>query len=427
MAYTPCFTFEETLHVPGVPVPAGSAYGVAASCANCPDNDCCGEPWTSIMIQQWWSAVKNAERQIVDYLGKPICPTEICKERHRLRCPIYLKHGPVAYLGKRVDVGALTLDINNCNLQPCPTEPLDCTCLQDGCLAQNERLAFIPIADVPEGATVTAEFMRFEHVQSNCDDRYYPRELAEPCISEEYCDLGLGAGSELIGYILKWELYQLVLPKAKRPVKIGADDCFASEILVTFEMIDETQAATLAKPCKCCENTRCSCGQYGCCCGNPDAPTITATLGDEQAGEVCLTKESGSDCTCNISHVYMCYGTDLSCYGSRDDLLEAVVKLAITKLSPHMVDSCSCDDFKESLSYWREVDPIAGQEFASKMRWGGSRGGMDALRILKGFRERMDNPFGVVTSGGMMRKRGRDRNGSSSSVFGHSRHCKSCR
>lgn len=363
---TICVSFEQSLRVPGVGFPEWSAYGVITppDCKGC--DQYCNKPWSVAARNQWVNALRAAQAQIERKLKRPLCPKEVCNERHQLGCPIYLRNAPIAYLGKRLcEFQAVAqVEYADRSRRPCGLTPEEvdvcAACL--GCPINQVALTTLLKADLPEWAT--ADDIEVGYTHGDCPN-YSAMTAPRPCIVETED-----------AFVLSWNKHTLLSPISE-PQPLNGTAGFVSCLNVSICRIDDTQAIVAAGDCDCGCRTVCTCLCRPCTCGAAENG-IKFTIGDAGIGQVCIDPATVG---CKTKAVYVNYATAATCDGLSDDLVEAVVKLALTKLAP---DShvCSCDRFAQVVKYWNEVDPSASQAFAKDIWFGPQVGAMTAHRII---------------------------------------------
>lgn len=377
-------TFDESLSVPGIGFPAHSAYGVVqpADCKNCYD-DYCDKPWTVQARTQWVNALRTAQAQIERRLKRPLCPSEVC-ERHRLECPIRLR-GPISYLGKKVCSAPFVVEISYpkrslpCNMTP--EEKMAChTCMS--CADSEVAAATIAKDSIP--APYTIYDLEFSYDKANCPPST-PMTPAFPCVIERDTE-----------WLLVWRKYQLFGPTSE-PSRLDEACSFVTCLNASLCVVDETLAIVPIEQCDCGCQKKCYCGCAPCSCGGSNSP-FEVTIGDAEGGVICI-KPNGN---CNVKHVYVNYATAQPCGDVRDDMVEAVVKLAASKILPtsHV---CSCDRMTEIVERWTESDPTSAQSFAKDIMFGSERGAMVAQRFVQSARATTVN--GNTTTGGFFSAR----------------------
>lgn len=331
------------------------AYGVKSG--NC---DVLWEAWQR---EGWIKALKQAEAEIIRDLGAPICPTEVCGEVHRLRESIYLRQTPVSYIGTKswsnwTEI-PLTRDVNT------------------------ER-AYVEICDSVLGTTPLAN-LQFAYPDAAIDCYVGDQTLQSPCV--ERLENSCGAGED--GHRFSWDLYQVVKPTVDEASYEDLTD-FLTAIKWRSFTIDTTTAYEWVGKCDC-----------NCCTSNT---AITLSLEDAQEGLVCIDDcDSSGSCVCTRRNIRINYATTFSCDGFIDPGLEsAVAILAAVKSGRSAWKPCGCDN--NYLEWLLSEDPTAKTEFATKLRYGPTVGGMMVMRTLDKYKERphYNQP---VHSGGLMTMR----------------------
>lgn len=367
MATRACLSFEESLMVPGVGFPAWAAYGVKMppDCTSC--SDYCDRPWSVAARQQWIAALSAAQSQIEKRLKRPLCPTVICNEIHPVGCPIKLRHFPILYLGREKCTFLYTATVEYWTRQenlPCSlsdSELSSCP-ICAGCADQHVAAITVPKEWLPSGAS--ADDIGFSYGGGDCPPKtnMVP---PKPCVIERDDE-----------FVFIWNKHSLFSPLAE-PDAIDSTDCFVRCLDISICTIDDTDAIAAVGECDCGCRKVCRCIDE-CKCGGKSGSGFEYEVADHDLGIICV-KPTGNNCT--TKYVKITYTTAQSCDGLGDDMAEAIVKLALTKLAPES-QVCSCDRFTQIVKHWNETDPSAAQAFAKDIWFGSQAGAMTAQRIV---------------------------------------------
>lgn len=367
-----CVTFQQAIST--LQLLACHAYGVSASCYV---DIGCTDIWD--VEKRCWFVQKlaAAESMIERDIGAPLCPTQIYSESQPLSPTIYTRQKPIAYLGMRVETFIDDFAITYDNTPPAsyPLPPFsDCTA--DGW----KGYVVLTDADLPIG--VTASDVIFKYPEENCSD--CGQELQEPCYRRVYDE-----DLEEYVHVWMWSKCQLLRPELDTaPITQDPPTSFLLEVAAYYHHIDASQAVVLPP---------------GCGCDISDG-SLTVEIGDAYAGEVCLT----GSCEFSGHRFYLNYGTAFRPDQDRvsPDLVQAVVLLALTLMGSKKL--CGCEHFDQTVAYWLETDPDSrvAMVVPAMVRYGGTRAGMQAMRIIDRVlvRPHFNEPVktsGVMTAGRM--------------------------
>ncbi len=317
----------------------GGAYGCRE------DEGQCELIWNIRHREGWNQALINAEKAISTYLGGTLCPKQVCNEIHLARSQIRLKH-PVSYLGTRTftawtEDGLVFLDESD------PPEPL------------GRPYFYICESELGDYDIEDVEYSYPDDILLCYTGK---QELQAPCI-EAVADCGLGEP----GWKVSWEICQLVSPLVDEVEPDIPDnlDSFIQSVKWRIGYVDASEVVEIIGDC--------SCGV----CANGG---VTATVLDAEEGLICL---SGVACS-TISRVKIDYGTAYRCAETIDPTLEdAVVILAVVLTEGTIAKPCGCDNVMWDRLL--EEDPTARNDFGSRLRFGGTIGGMRVMRALENY------------------------------------------
>ena len=343
---TRCVSYQRSLEILMLHNMSGT-YG-------CRGDEQCSVVWNIPHREGWNQALINAEKRISTYLGQPLCPQQICSEIHLASSQIRLKN-PIAYLGNLTHT-AWVEDVITYMTEDDPPLPVERPYIM---ICQDE-IGNYDITDV--------EFSYPDEILSCYRGKQV---LQAPCI-EAVEDCGDGTP----GWMVSWELCQLVSPLVDEVVPLLPDNLasFIESVKWRISYVDETDSVSLVGECRC--------GQC--------YTRVTATLLDAEEGLICL---NGVACS-SISRVKVNYGASYRCVQEIDPTLEdAVVTLAVVNTAGTIAKPCGCDNrmWEELL----EMDETARTDFGSRLRFGGTVGGMRVMRVLEDYlMDRERNPLG---------------------------------
>jgi len=301
-----------------------------------------------------------AEKMVQRDLGAPLCPQQIRDERHTLSTIIYTHQRPISYLGVRVETYIDALAVVYTNVLPTgyPLPPFkDCT--------GDNWLAYVELLDSELPAGVDPEHIFFRYPETYCDN--CGQVLQEPCYRRVF-----SIDDDEYMNVWMWSKCQMLQPDIDSAwINEDPPTSFLSEVDAYYYTIDASQAVVLPAGCGCSVNDG----------------SVTVEISDPYAGEICVT----GDCNFGGSHFYLNYGTAFGPSGKTEidtDLVEAVVLLALT-LTGHR-SLCGCADFDKVVEYWTEIDPDTRVPtiLPAMIRYGGTRAGMQAMRIIDGIMKR---------------------------------------
>lgn len=356
-----CVSFARSLHVLNIDNIAG-AYGLDHS--DLP----CHKPWKVYQREGWIRKLTLAEIDVKRDLGFSICPEEITGELHTIHDKITLNQAPISYLGQKTytdwaEVG-LTWDGDE---------------------------AYIELCEGVLGVDVTSDYVQLSYPDSILTlQTDQLQALQAPRVEN-----ASGCGAEP-GYRFTWPSHQLVRPDVDEAAPSDYQD---GEVFIQFVKwrvwsIDATSGGEFVGMCDC-----------GCC---QDNQTVTLSIGDAYEGVVCVDGcDTGLDaCYCQNRKIRINYAT---AYGAGagatmdPSIEEAVVLLALVKTGMTPIKPCGCDN--RWIDWMLEDDPSYRSEFASKLRYGISRAGMEVWRKLMNINEKPHFNEPGVEMGGLLTKR----------------------
>jgi hypothetical protein len=332
------------------------------------ESDCEGGVWGIWQREGWIDGLRQAQADLKRDLGAPLCPEQICGERHNAHQKIRLRQAPVAYMGMPLysewTEEELTLD-------PDRTERYITICEADLDGASPESVEF----DYPEDV---AEVYRGRQT------------VQQPRINDVAdCD-GLGNP----GYRFTWHDCKMVKPFEMSAMPSHTEK-FLTHVRWRTAEVDESLAAEWVNDCNC----------SVCTSGVDTTPQVELT--DATEGFVTMV-----NVRCHNWHrrqVRLNYATAYGCNASIDPMLEqAVVILAVLKTGKTPVKPCGCDN--TYIEWLLQIDPTAGNDFAHKLTYGPTNAGMEVMRTLDRLKNRphFNQP---VESGGMLTGRSHTRKG----------------
>lgn len=353
-----CVSFERSLHVLNIDNIAG-AYGLDHSGLPC------HKPWKLYQRDGWLQKLVIAETEVKRDLGKSICPEEIVGELHDIHKTIHLNQAPISYLGQKTYGDWTEVDL-----------------IWDG------DEAYFALCESDLDADMTDDNVQFSYPDEVLSCFTGLQSLQAPCVSE-----AAGCGIE-DGWRFTWPSYQLVRPdvESAAPSEYAEDTIFVHRIKWRTWTIDSTSGGELVGICDC-----------DCC--SSDQP-VTLSIADAYEGVICVDGcDTGLDtCYCRNRKIRINYATAYgSGYGIDRSVEEAVVLLALVKTGMTPVKPCGCDN--RWTDWMLEDDPTSRTEFASKLKYGSTRAGMEVWRKLMNIKEKPHFNEPGVESGGLLTKR----------------------
>lgn len=350
---TTCVTYARSLEILNIDNKAG-AYGYL-------NTDFCDVVWKAFQREGWISALEQAQSEIERDLGAPLCPKQICGERHQVGSTIQLKQAPVAYLGQKT-YSAWT----------------------EAALTDDGDFFYVEIceADLPEG--LDSDDVEFSYPDAVLDTYTGKQALQAPVVSTvSNCN---GTGED--GFRFTWPVHQLVDP--------NEDSMQVSE---TEKLIDDVKWRTFTIDADLAYEVV---GYCGCASCKDEDPNYTLTLCDEESGLVCL-EEQGTVCQNNTRQIRLNYGAAFNCEGTiAPDVERALVLVALVNAQHTASKPCGCDN--SHVDDMLALDPSAKTDFATKLSYGPTVAGMTAMRILDKYEERPHYNTQIAT-GGMLTHR----------------------
>ena len=354
--YPGCVSFARSLdimHIRDVP----GAYGVEL------DEYACEMCWTAPQREGWLKELVAAqsaiEKELSDHL---ICPGEICDEIHLAAEEIRLNH-PILALGRWAYSDWVTLDVAYSD--------------QDHGQMASSSIGTVEVCDtdLTDGdLTYDINNIEFDWPSDIAECYNGLQEIPEPCALGHFDASATCPGG---GYRFTWPFYQLLSPLLPAIAitdpethdtacaDLSAENYIAS-IRVRFRYVDDTSPVVLVGTCRC---------GNGC-----DSSGVTATIVDASEGIICL---DGVVCGRN-SRVKVDYISSYRCADTPDPELEkAVVILAMVYADGSIAKPCECDN--TWLDQWTEFDESSRGAFPSQLRFGSTKGGMFAMRVLNRF------------------------------------------
>lgn len=348
----PCLSFQDSLGYLHIDCDSG-AYGVKCNK--------CSVYWKRYQREGWLKGLLNAQSEIQRDLGKAICPMEICNETHYLTSSgeLTLNQKPIAYLGL-AEYGDWT----------------EVTLVADG-----DDLYFnLCESELPAGLTPDDIQVSYPDAILACYRGL--QTLQFPCVEDEDdCD---GGGNP--GWKLSWPKYQLMSPLEDEadPNDTADNDKFLTNVKWRVITINSDLAVEGVGSCSC-----------NCC----STKTYTATIVDANEGIICITPSSGCSCSKSRERVRINYAVGMDCFGRDSSLLLAISLRALVLVGSTPSKPCGCDNgFVEGML---KIDPTATTEFATKLRYGPTVAGMEAMRIVEKYLRR-PNFNEPVQNGGLL-------------------------
>lgn len=362
-----CVTFQQALET--LQLIFCHSYGVLTPCYQ---DIGCTDVW-NVEKREWFvRKLQAAEKTIERELGAPLCPKQIRDEPHPFQTTIFTRQRPIAYLGVKVETYIDTFD-----LEYDVPDGWDLNAPFHDC-TNDQYLAYVSMTDgdLEEYSGVSAEDIVWKYPAS-CNTR---QELQEPCYQQIW-------NSELDEYVhvWAWSKCQLLKPDVDSAgITEEPEPNFLSTVDAYYHTIDSSQAVIVPP---------------GCGCDDPGS--LTVEIGDAYAGEVCIT----GNCDFNGSRFYLNYGT---AFGPSDvtaidqDIVEAVVLLALTLTGNRRL--CGCEDFSETVNFWLEQDPDSrvAMVLPSMIPYGGTRAGMQVMRIINRLLKRPHFNQPIQTGGSLI-------------------------
>lgn len=331
----------------------------------------CGFIWGKRDREWFTDKLLKAQHELETDICINLCPKEICQEKVYLaNCPITLAHKPIAYLGKKELVESRTLQICYQELSDCDADlPTTFTLNCDN--ENNDLIGTVFIENIPDGVTIdNIQFCYPEFISFKPKQQLVPPD----CLREVECD------GEILAVEAIWPKCHLVHPNCNK-AKIESLDCFLTEIVVNFFVINEDLAVEIPDKCTCgfCEINKCT--------------GFTIELGDPLIGEVCIKAEPNS-CRCLTErYVYVNYATALNC-DEPDPLIDnAIALLALIRSGNKKW--CDCTNSTDLIKYWMEQDPSVSDRNATpfeginRFPYGKTRAGVEVAKFVKDIRQKL--------------------------------------
>lgn len=358
-----CLTFQRSIELLNIQNQCG-AYGALGEGLQC------DLVWSSIARESWCRALSQSQSDIERDIGKQICEVQIYDEIHTLRPEIKLNLKPISYVGQKSYSAwaekTLTLEDTG-----------DLTGYYYICVLDSE---------IPAGVDPLTQ-IEFTYSDDVLQCGSYCQQLNAPCEIVQTADCDGGANP---GYRYYWPLCNLVRPDTDSGnLSEPAGGSFLTDLNWRSWTIDSTLAAEAIAVCGCSN-----------CAGT--VPVLEVCVIDETTGAVCV---ESSNCSSFMgTRAKFSYGASVFRDGVDESLELAVVLRALILARYTIGKPCDCDN--RWIDWWLEPDETATTEFASKLRYGGTRAGMEVMRIVDRYMKRPQfNTPGEQSGGAFMGRR----------------------